>query len=151
MTTGSRPAMRWLALALVLRARRRAAAQPVELAQLAQEVIDMLRAAIGPRIIVTTDFSPRRILGVRGELEQLLANLLLNALDAMPGGGLLHVAVHSHVGSAVLEVAHDGEPPPDWLGLSLARRIVEHHHGDLRVVPHNGHGLVTRVVLPAGL
>ena len=150
-TGGSRPAMRWLALALVSRARRRPPSHPVELAQITQDVLDMLAGAVGPRILVTTDLTPRRVLGVRGELEQLVANLVINALDASPAGGVLHVALHSHVGSAVLEVAGDGEPPPDWLGLGLARRIVENHKGDLRIVPHHAHGLVTRVVLPAGL
>lgn len=151
MTAGSRPAMRWLALALILRSRRRANAQSVELAQLTQDVLDIIANAVDARVTVTTDFTPRRIMGVRGELEQLVASLVLNALDAMPSGGVLHLAVHSNPGSAVLEVAGDGEFPPDWLGLSLARRVVEHHKGDLRVVPHNAHGLVTRVALPAGL
>ena len=150
-TMGSRPAMRWLALALILRSRRRANTQPIQLAQLAQDVLDIIANAVGSTVTVTTDLAPRRVLGVRGELEQLVASLVLNALDAMPTGGVLHLAVHSNPGSAVLEVAGDGEFPPDWLGLSLARRIVEHHKGDLRVVPLNGHGVVTRVVLPAGL
>jgi signal transduction histidine kinase len=100
-----------------------------------------------------------------------MLNLLLNALQAFDlrtgdQNGRITVTVKPHGAMAVVEVADNGRGiPPDHLpnifrpfyttkgegtglGLSLARRIVEDHHGRIEVTSTVGQGTTFAVVLP---
>src|SRR5205085_7304414 len=84
----------------------------------------------------------------RGQIGTVLVNLLLNALDALPGGGRVEVRLDRPDGGTVrLAVADSGAGIPDrvlsrlftpfvttkttgtGLGLSLSARILEEHGG----------------------
>jgi two-component system cell cycle sensor histidine kinase/response regulator CckA len=54
----------------------------------------LLRRLLGERIAVKTDFArqPVRVRADRGQLEQVVMNLAVNAKDAMPDGGTLTLA-----------------------------------------------------------
>jgi signal transduction histidine kinase len=105
--------------------------------------------------------------GYGGELNQVWANLVDNAIDAAPGG---HVRIHAaaegdHV---VVRVVDDGPGIPEavlsrifdpffttkdvgegtGLGLDIARRIVQRHRGAIDVSTGPG-GTEFRVSLPA--
>jgi signal transduction histidine kinase len=100
------------------------------------------------------------------QIHQVLLNLLLNALQAIDANGKITVAVKPFGTTAIVEVADNGRGiPPDHLpnifrpffttkgdgtglGLSLARRIVEDHHGRIDVTSVVGHGTTFAVVLP---
>jgi signal transduction histidine kinase len=100
------------------------------------------------------------------QIHQVLLNLLLNALQAIDHDGKISVTVKSRGPVAVVEVADNGRGiPPDQLpnifrpffttkgegtglGLSLARRIVEDHHGRIDVSSTVGKGTTFTVVLP---
>jgi hypothetical protein len=100
------------------------------------------------------------------QIHQLLLNLLLNALQAIDSDGKIKVSVRQHGTAAVVEVSDNGRGiAPDHLpnifrpfyttkgdgtglGLSLARRIVEDHHGRIDVTSGVGQGTTFAVVLP---
>ncbi len=112
------------------------------------------------------------ISGDRQRLEQVVTNILGNAIKYTPDGGHIAVTGGGSGRSVWVEVADDGIGIPEkdrdrifdrfyrvdkarsresggtGLGLSIAKEIVERHHGSLRLVPREGRGTTIRLVLP---
>lgn len=100
------------------------------------------------------------------QMKQVLLNLMVNAVQAMPDGGSLTVHVGVSGGSLLVSIADEGEGIPPQvrpqlfdpffttredgtgLGLSISQRIVEGHHGRLRIFSHPGRGTTACVRLP---
>ena len=100
------------------------------------------------------------------QIHQVLLNLLLNAQQAIDAKGKIEVTVERKGSTAAIEVTDNGrgiapEALPNifrpfyttkgdgtGLGLSLARRIVEDHHGRIDVTSTVGEGTTFAVVLP---
>ena len=102
------------------------------------------------------------------QMHQVLLNLLLNSVQAIEGSGLVRVALFAKDGGddAVITVSDTGRGiPPEHLqnifrpffttkgngtglGLSLARRIIEEHHGRIEVASSSGKGTTFSVTLP---
>jgi signal transduction histidine kinase len=100
------------------------------------------------------------------QIHQVLLNLLLNAVQAMEGPGTVRVEIGSRDGYASVVVSDTGRGIPaqnlpnifrpfyttkgdgTGLGLSLARRIVEDHHGRIEVSSVVGKGSKFTVLLP---
>ena len=149
--------------------------QPLELAQAASRAVAALRAsgrAGEHRFLerlepVWVDADPTRI-------EQVLANLLANAVKYTPAGGAITVSVVREGADAVLRVADEGigmppelvarvfdpfvqgERPLDrsygglGIGLTLVRRLAELHGGSANAASEGpGKGSVFTVRLPA--
>jgi FixJ family two-component response regulator len=111
-----------------------------------------------------------KLVGDRVQLQQVLVNLLLNALDAVATAarGTRRVAVRAHPSGTgvVVEVADSGpgmdeatlarvfepffttKPRGMGLGLAISRTIVSSHGGTLTVRSAPGAGTTFRVVLP---
>lgn len=105
-----------------------------------------------------------------GQLHQVLWNLLRNAVEAMPGGGTIYLAVglatspspeailmvrDTGVGIPGADLEHIFEPffsrKPDGTGLGLATtaRIVGDHKGSIDVKSQLGRGTTFTIRLPA--
>lgn len=104
----------------------------------------------------------------RQQLRQVFLNLMTNAGDAMPEGGVLTVRVHDQSERVVIEFADTGrgisatdlkrvwepfftskaEGKGTGLGLSICSRIVEEHGGMISLESEVGKGTTVRLALP---
>jgi two-component system NtrC family sensor kinase len=110
------------------------------------------------------------IRGDAAQLEQLLLALVINAIEAMPREGTLHIrtAPNADRTSVVVIVEDDGIGIPPailsrlfdpfvttkeekgvGLGLAISRTIVERHHGLISVVSEVGRGTTFTMTFPA--
>ena len=112
------------------------------------------------------------IVGDRSRLEQVMMNILGNAIKYTPDGGHIRITAGSTQNQVWMEVRDDGIGIPEkdrdrifdrfyrvdkarsresggtGLGLSIAREIVLRHRGTIRLVPHQGPGTTIRLTLP---
>ena len=144
---------------------------PVDVDGLVQETIELVRPALTAarlELQVHADTAPPRLCGKRSELQQVVLNLLTNALDATPPGGVIRVATRARGDEVEIEVADTGcgIPMPELkrifdpfvttkephrgtgLGLFICAQIVHDHGGRIDVASEPGHGSVFRVTLP---
>jgi PAS domain S-box-containing protein len=110
------------------------------------------------------------VMGRPSELNEVITNLILNAIDAMPQGGTLGIYTRpegdEHV---VLTVADTGVGMPEHvrkrifdpffttkgevgtgLGLSVSYSIIQRHGGEMRAESQPGRGTTFTIVLPVG-
>ncbi len=82
----------------------------VDLREVVARMDGLLRRLIGEQVHLETRLAPDPVV-VRADptqLEQVVVNLVLNARDAMPGGGTIEVGVRADGDAAVLVVVDDG-------------------------------------------
>ncbi len=104
-------------------------------------------------------------------MAMALANLFRNAVQAMPGGGEIHVRIEAQlregrpdmarvtirdsgpgipeeVRSRIFEPFVTTRPTGNGLGLSIVRRVIEEHHGELELFSEPGRGTTCLICLP---
>jgi C4-dicarboxylate-specific signal transduction histidine kinase len=96
-------------------------ARDIDLVELANVALQLHREKISSkRIHVELKMADSAIATCkRGELLQVIVNLLLNAIDALPHSGKLHLRVASHRDKVVITVADNGGGIPEAFRPSL--------------------------------
>ena len=91
-------------------ARASAACQSVSLARCLDDLLPTLRSIVGPTITVALTAAANLpcVTCNRVELENVMLNMALNARDAMPDGGTLHITLDRVGADIVLRVADNG-------------------------------------------
>ncbi len=124
------------------------------------------------KVTVHFDAPPRPLFveAHKGQIQQVLLNLLINATHAMPDGGTIRLAIgtEDHAGTpsvfldltdtgtgvaeAIRERIFDsflsGRPDGTGLGLAIAKRILISHHGDIALLRTSSAGTTMRISLP---
>ncbi|MGI4828536.1 MAG: ATP-binding response regulator [Janthinobacterium lividum] len=126
-------------------------------------------------IVLKTRIDPKmKVHVVVGEIRQVLANLISNAVDAVDLGGRINIVATQDTGSyqysAKIEVCDDGQGiAPDklpelfrpfqstkgmlgnGLGLYVCKQIIDRHGGQLLVDSEVNRGTSMRILLPLGV
>jgi signal transduction histidine kinase len=141
---------------------------PVDLSALAHERVEMWRPLADERDVRLQAVAPSsaRALAVRGSVEQILDNLLSNALEVAPSGSCVQVLVSAAPDAATVSVRDQGPGMSDddlaraferfWttsgtgLGLAIVRRLAEASRGRVEVRRPDGGGLEVGVTLRPG-
>ncbi|MBW4700557.1 MULTISPECIES: HAMP domain-containing sensor histidine kinase [unclassified Micromonospora] len=143
---------------------------PLRLDRIVTTVLDAHRArADGADVTITSQLSPRLVVGEQVLLERLVANLVQNGVKYNRPGGTLEVRVGTEP-ALVVENTGDDVPPDEvaalfepfrrrsgvridhsggaGLGLSIARSITRAHEGIITASARGGDGLRVQVSFP---
>jgi two-component system NtrC family sensor kinase len=143
----------------------------MDLVQITEDSIGLLKNQIRlSQIQVETDFSrePLRTKGFPSQIEQVLVNIMLNAIQAMSPGGRLTVRVLARPEErlVVVEIGDTGpgisaedkkrifdpffttKSDGTGLGLSVSYSIIEKHEGNISLESEPGRGTTFRIALP---
>ena len=145
---------------------------PVDLGALIREVVQLLERTTLQRVRFEVEVPDHlgRIQGDGSALSRVLMNLCVNAVDAMPTGGIIRFSVQlAETGGLVLRVGDTGpgmseevqrralEPffttkpkgKGTGLGLSMAYGVMQAHGGELVICCRPGKGTVIELTFPA--
>jgi signal transduction histidine kinase len=145
-------------------------AEPVDLVQSLGNTVAVLKSkARDKSAAVVVDVEPGlpRVRGFVGELNQIWANLIDNALDAIPDAGRVEVRAHREHQQVAVRIVDNGPGIPPairdrifdpffttkpvglgtGLGLDIVRRLVRHNTGEIAVESQPGR-TEFRVLLP---
>lgn len=144
--------------------------KPIDLNKLIEKTLQLMNVHIADcRVSVNRNLDPSLpiVEADAKQLKQVLKNIIINALQAMPDGGNLTVETGSAAGGWVYFSVSDtgiGIPPDKidrifqpfvttktkgtGLGLSVVQKIVDNHGGRVEVVSEPGKGSTFKVILP---
>ena len=146
-------------------------ARDIDLVELAESALHLHRVKISSKRINVQTRSDETVIAMikRGEIFQVLTNLLLNAIDALPHSGSLHVRVILRQKEAIMTVADNGVGIPEamrdtlfdsfksskvegnGLGLWIVKEIIHNHRGRIQFrssTLQGKSGTIFRVFLP---
>lgn len=140
----------------------------VALASVVDEVLELEReATLQAKVeVLRMVAEPGFVVGDVEKLKQVVLNLVVNALDAMPDGGTLTASVSVEGEHVRMRVEDTGpgidpqimaevfdpffttKPAGTGLGLAIVRKIIEQHSGKIELIPGPSGGTVAEVRLP---
>jgi PAS domain S-box-containing protein len=146
--------------------------EPTDLNLVVQEIVSVLRVeanrhAVTVRSVLGPALPP--VLADRVQLQQVLLNLIVNAIDAMKGAPpprALTIATRAGEGGCVVSVSDTGpglptdqpdrifdaffttKPDGTGMGLAISRSIVESHGGKLWAEPGSDRGATFHFTIP---
>jgi len=143
---------------------------PSNLRSLVAHAVDKIAAAAEAQSVLVVQDVPADLVVTmdRARIGSVLANLLANAVEAMPAGGALHISAVAAESSVVIGVTDTGcgiapeirdrlfqpfvtaRKPNGWgLGLAQARQAVIDHGGEMWLESPPGRGACFAFSLPA--
>jgi len=140
-----------------------------DLNRLSEETLRLVRLKLYQQKI-TIEYQPHHR-GIfvevnKGQIQQVLLNLILNATQVMPNGGHIQVRTYAKENQAIFEVQDNGpgidekiqkdifesfltnRPDGTGLGLSISKRILRSHRGDIELVESSPAGTTFRGWVP---
>jgi signal transduction histidine kinase len=144
---------------------------PVDVPDLVRRVANDMESGLSARRVLVTAADTPLITADPERLEQVVVNLLTNALKFSPADEAVEVAVSGDTGGVAIEVADRGPGIPTserelvftafyrspsvpesvggtGLGLAVSKGIVDAHGGEIAVMDRAGGGTIVRVTLP---
>lgn len=121
----------------------------------------------GPIEVITRLNKPPPVVGDSSELREVLTNIILNAVDAMPEGGRITISTKEDEGKVYTSISDTGvgmsertkrkvfdpffttkSPRSSGLGMSLSYGIIARYGGDIEIDTEKGKGTAFTIKLP---
>ncbi|MDR0293023.1 MAG: cell wall metabolism sensor histidine kinase WalK [Oscillospiraceae bacterium] len=146
-----------------------------DISELLRRIYDMLRMeakTFKHRLSLSLGRLPEKISGDRDRIEQVLINLIINAIRYTPEGGRIDIEADSEPEAVVISVRDNGIGIPEedlpyiferfyrvdkarsrsmggtGLGLAIAKEIMDSHGGSINVQSRQGEGTSVTLTLP---
>jgi signal transduction histidine kinase len=141
---------------------------PVNMNSIVRGALTLLQYKL-KNILVKQDLANvSEVLGDAGKLEQVIINILSNAVEAMPQGGTISIATSRSKAGVRVRIEDTGPGIPEGnltrvfdpffttkepgagtgLGLSICYGIIKDHHGTIDVSSMNGKGTMVTITIP---
>ena len=137
--------------------------------QLTEETLQLVRLKM-EQMRIEVDYEPcteALIITVnKGQIQQVVLNLILNAVAVMPGGGRISIGTSREGNQALFKIMDNGPGmPPEaqekifesflthraegtGLGLSISKQILRAHRGDINLLESSSSGTTFSFHLP---
>ena len=143
--------------------------EPVDMVAILRETVSFIEHETASSLIVVDLRVPETAI-IRGDkdlLKQAVLNIVMNAVEVMPQGGILTLALSFEAGLWDLEISDTGpgippenraklfqlyfttKPKGSGIGLAMAFRAVHLHSGTIGVSSDSGRGATFRLSFPA--
>ncbi|MFZ5647502.1 MAG: ATP-binding protein [Bacillota bacterium] len=143
--------------------------QPVNINSVLEKVLTFTSPMLRQnkiQLIILLDHDLPKILADASRIKQVFVNMILNAIQAMPDGGILEIKTYLENGSICTEFKDNGlgieseelsrifdpfyttKDSGTGLGLSISHQIIKSHNGTIHVSSVPGEGTVFMVLLP---